>query len=113
MKFTDAGFSELVGFVESGKINSKIAQEVFGEMFSTGKTPAEIVKDKGLSQVSDMGELERLCKETIEAHPGPSEDYGKGKEAALNFLKGQVMKASRGKANPQMVGDLLKKILTG
>ena len=113
LKFTPTDFSELVGFVESGKINSKIAQEVFNEMFSTGKSPAEIVEEKGLTQVSDTGELERLCKETIKANPGPSEDYRKGKEAALNFLKGQVMKASRGKANPQMVGDLLKKILTG
>jgi len=113
VKFTHAGFSELVGFVESGKINSKIAQEVFAEMFSTGKAPAEIVVEKDLSQVSDVGELERLCREAIEANPGPSEDYRKGKEAALNFLKGQVMKVSRGKANPQMVGDLLKKTLIG
>jgi aspartyl-tRNA(Asn)/glutamyl-tRNA(Gln) amidotransferase subunit B len=113
VKFTHAGFSELVGFVESGKINSKIAQEVFAEMFSTGKAPAEIVVEKDLSQVSDVGELERLCREAIEANPGPSEDYRKGKEAALNFLKGQVMKASRGKANPQMVGDLIKKTLIG
>ena len=82
-------------------------------MFSTGKPPAEIVEEKGLTQVSDTGELERLCKEIIEANPGPSEDYRNGKEAALNFLKGQVMKASQGKANPKMVGDLLKIILTG
>ena len=112
LKFTPAAFSELVGFVESGKISRKIAQEVFSEMFSTGKAPAEIVEDKGLVQLSDTGELERFCVEAIEANPGPSEDYRKGKEAALNFLKGQVMKASHGKANPQMVGDLLKKILT-
>jgi len=113
LKFTPAAFSELVGFVESGKISRKIAQEVFAEMFSTGKAPAEIVEDKDLVQLSDTGELERFCVEAIEANPGPSGDYRKGKEAALNFLKGQVMKASHGKANPQMVGDLLKKILTG
>ena len=113
LKFTPAAFSELVGFVESGEISRKIAQEVFAEMFSTGKAPAEIVEDKDLVQLSDTGELERFCVEAIEANPGPSGDYRKGKEAALNFLKGQVMKASHGKANPQMVGDLLKKILTG
>ena len=112
LKFTTAEFSELVGFVESGKINSRIAQEVFNEMFSTGKSPAEIVEEKGLTQVSDTGELGRLCKETIKANPGPSEDYRKGKEAALNFLKGQGMKVSQGKANPKMVDDLLKEILT-
>ena len=113
LKFTPAAFSELVGFVESGKISRNIAQEVFTEMFSTGKAPTEIVEEKGLVQLSDTGELERFCKEAIEANPGPSEDYCKGKEAALNFLKGQVMKASHGRANPQLVGDLLKKILTG
>ena len=113
LKFAPTAFSELVGFVESGRISSKIAQKVFTVMFSTGKSPAEIVEEKGLVQLSDTGELERFCVEAIEANPGPSEDYRKGKEAALNFLKGQVMKASQGKANPKMVGDLLKIILTG
>ena len=102
-----------MAFVESGTISRKIAQKIFTEMFSSGKAPTEIVEEKGLMQLSDTGELGRFCKDVIEANPGPSEDYRKGKEAALNFLKGQVMKASHGKANPQMVGDLLKKILTG
>ena len=113
LKFPPAAFSELVAFVESGTISRKIAQKIFTEMFSSGKAPTEIVEEKGLMQLSDTGELGRFCKDAIEANPGPSEDYRKGKEAALNFLKGQVMKASHGKANPQMVGDLLKKILTG
>ena len=113
LKFPPAAFSELVAFVESGTISRKIAQKIFTEMFSSGKAPTEIVEEKGLMQLSDTGELGRFCKDAIEANPGPSEDYRKGKEAALNFLKGQVLKASHGKANPQMVGDLLKKILTG
>jgi len=103
----------LVGLVESSQISSKIAQEVFAEMFETGKTPTEIVEEKGLAQVSDTGELEAMCREVIEANPGPADDFRNGKEAALNFLKGQVMRASRGKANPQMVGDLLASILRG
>jgi aspartyl-tRNA(Asn)/glutamyl-tRNA(Gln) amidotransferase subunit B len=111
VKFEASAIGELVGLIEGGQINSKIAQDVFVEMFESGKSPAAIIEEKGLSQVSDSGELEAFCNEAIEANPGPAEDFRNGKETALNFLKGQVMKASRGKANPQMVGELLKKIL--
>ncbi len=111
LNFEASAIGELVGLVEGGQISSKIAQDVFVEMFESGKSPTTIVEEKGLSQVSDSGELEAFCNEAIEANPGPAEDFRNGKEAALNFLKGQVMKASRGKANPQMVGELLKKIL--
>ena len=111
LKFAPATLVELVGLVEDGTISSSAAQEVFAEMFKTGESPAAIVDAKGLAQVSDTGELEQLCREAIEANPGPAEDFRKGKEAALNFLKGQVMKASRGKANLQVVGELLEKIL--
>ena len=113
LKFPAVAIGELIGLVERGQISSKIAQEVFAEMFASGKSPATIVEEKGLSQVSDSGELEAFCREAIEANPGPADDFRNGKEAALNFLKGQVMKASRGKANPQMVGELLAKILNG
>ena len=113
LKFPAVAIGELIGLVEGGQISSKIAQEVFSEMFASGKSPATIVEEKGLSQVSDSGELEAFCREAIEANPGPADDFRNGKEAALNFLKGQVMKASRGKANPQMVGELLAKILNG
>ena len=113
LKFPAVAIGELIGLVEGGQISSKIAQEVFSEMFASGKSPATIVEEKGLSQLSDSGELEAFCREAIEANPGPADDFRNGKEAALNFLKGQVMKASRGKANPQMVGELLAKILNG
>lgn len=113
VKFQPEAIGELVGLVEAGQISSKIAQEVFSEMFESGKPPAAIVEEKGLAQVSDSGELESICREVIDANPGPADDFRNGKEAALNFLKGQVMKASRGKANPQMVGELLAQILRG
>ena len=113
LKFPAVAIGELIGLVEGGQISSKIAQEVFTEMFASGKSPATIVGEKGLSQVSDSGELEAFCREAIDVNPGPADDFRNGKEAALNFLKGQVMKASRGKANPQMVGELLAKILNG
>ena len=113
LKFESASLLELVQLVESGKISSKIAQTVFGEMFDSGKTPGAIVEEKGLVQVSDSGAIEQFCDQAIEANPGPADDYRNGKEAALNFLKGQVMKLSRGKANPALVGEMLQKKLKG
>ena len=113
LKFSSTAMAELIGLVEEGRVSSNIAQEIFADMFETGKGPGEIVEEKGLAQMSDSGELEAFCRDAIEANPGPANDFREGKGTALNFLKGQVMKASRGKANPQMVGDLLVKILNG
>lgn len=102
---------ELVNLVDSGAINGKQAKEVFGDMFATGKRAAAIVEEKGLKQESDTGALEAFCDEVIAANPGPVADYKAGKTAAVNFLKGQVMKLSKGKANPAVVGELLEKKL--
>ncbi len=111
VRFGPTAIGELVNLVEGGQISSRIAQEVFVEMFNSGTNPAVIVEEKGLLQVSDSVELEQMCRDAIMANPGSADDFRNGKAAALNFLKGQVMKASRGKANPQMVGDLLEQIL--
>lgn len=102
---------ELVNLVEAGAINGKQAKEVFGDMFATGKRAGVIVEEKGLKQESDTGALEAFCDEVIAANPGPVADYKSGKTAAVNFLKGQVMKLSKGKANPAVVGELLEKKL--
>jgi len=107
LRFEPAALVELVELVDTGKISSKIAQSVFTDMFTSGKAPAAIVAEKGLVQVSDTGAIEQFCDQAIEANPGPAEDYRQGKDAALNFLKGQVMKLSRGKANPALVGKVL------
>ena len=80
-------------------------------MFSTGEAPGTIVERKGLAQVSDTGALEKFCDEVIAAHPGPAADFKAGKAAALNFLKGHVMKLSKGKANPAVIGELLEQKL--
>jgi aspartyl-tRNA(Asn)/glutamyl-tRNA(Gln) amidotransferase subunit B len=80
-------------------------------MFDSGESPGAIVEKKGLAQVSDAGAIEGLCDEAIAAHPGPAADYKAGKAAALNFLKGQVMKLSKGKANPALVGEILQRKL--
>jgi aspartyl-tRNA(Asn)/glutamyl-tRNA(Gln) amidotransferase subunit B len=113
IKFRPEGILELISLVESGRISTKIAQDVFAEMFATGESPASIVDQKGLAQVSDSGALEKLCDEVMAANPGPASDFKAGKAAALNFLKGQVMKRSQGKANPALVGEILQRKLSG
>jgi aspartyl-tRNA(Asn)/glutamyl-tRNA(Gln) amidotransferase subunit B len=111
LRFKPECLLELVDLVDSGKISSSTAQQVFAEMFETGKAPGAIVQEKGLAQVSDASAIEKLCDDAIAANPGPASDYRSGKAAALNFLKGQVMKASKGKANPALVGEILERKL--
>jgi aspartyl-tRNA(Asn)/glutamyl-tRNA(Gln) amidotransferase subunit B len=102
----------LVDLVDSGKISSKQGKDVFAEMFATGKDPGLIVEQRGLKQESDLGAIESLCNEVIAANPKSVEDYKAGKVAAINFLKGQVMKLSKGKANPNLVGETLVRLLS-
>lgn len=102
---------ELVNLIDSGTINSRQGKEVFAEMFSTGRGASAIVEEKGLKQVSDTGAIETLADEVLAANPGPVADYKSGKTSALNFLKGQLMKLSKGKANPSMAGEILEKKL--
>jgi aspartyl-tRNA(Asn)/glutamyl-tRNA(Gln) amidotransferase subunit B len=104
--------NQLVNLVDDGKINSKQGKEVFAEMFSTGKSPELIVEEKGMKQESDLGAIESLCAEVIAANPKSVEAYKAGKAAAINFLKGQVMKLSKGKANPNLVGETLVRLLS-
>ena len=111
LKFKPEGILELIELVDRGRISSRIAQDVFAEMFATGEAPGRIVEKKGLAQVSDAGAIEQLCEQAIAANPGPAGDYKAGKAAALNFLKGQVMKLSKGKANPALVGEILERKL--
>jgi aspartyl-tRNA(Asn)/glutamyl-tRNA(Gln) amidotransferase subunit B len=102
---------ELVNLIGSGKISSKQGKEVFAEMFATGKRAAAIVKEKGIEQLSDSSAIEALCDEVIAANPKPVADFKAGNVASLNFLKGQVIKLSKGKANPQLVGEILERKL--
>lgn len=111
LKFKPEALLELVNLVEAKTISSSAAQTVFAEMFATGKAPAAIVQEKGLAQVSDTGAIEKFCDEAIAANPAPVADYKAGKVAALNSLKGQVMKLSKGKANPALVGEILERKL--
>jgi len=111
LKFAPASLLELIALVEAKTISSSAAQQVFAEMFETGQAPAAIVQERGLAQVSDTGALEKFCDDAIAAHPGPAADFRAGKAAALNFLKGQVMKLSQGKANPALAGEILERKL--
>jgi aspartyl-tRNA(Asn)/glutamyl-tRNA(Gln) amidotransferase subunit B len=111
LKFKPEAILELVNLVETKAISSSAAQQVFAEMFETGKSPTAIVQEKGLAQVSDTGVIEKFCDEVIAANPGPAADFKAGKAAALNFLKGQVMKLSKGKANPALAGEILERKL--
>src|SRR5262249_28241676 len=102
---------EFVNLIDSGKISGKQAKEVFAEMFATGKIAAAIVKEKGVEQLSDVAAIETLCDEVIAANPKPVADFRAGNAASLNFLKGQVIKLSKGKANPKIVGETLERKL--
>jgi aspartyl-tRNA(Asn)/glutamyl-tRNA(Gln) amidotransferase subunit B len=106
-----AALDELVNLVEAGTISGKQAREVFAEMFASGKTAAAIVQEKGIEQLSDAGAIEALCDEVIAANPKPVSDFKAGHAASLNFLKGQVMKLSKGTANPGVVGEILERKL--
>ena len=102
---------ELVNLIESGKISGKQGKEVFADMFASGKGAGAIVKEKGIEQLSDASAIEALCDEVIAVNPKPAADFKTGHVASLNFLKGQVMKLSKGKANPQLAGEILERKL--
>jgi aspartyl-tRNA(Asn)/glutamyl-tRNA(Gln) amidotransferase subunit B len=101
----------LLELVEAGTVSLKVAREIFPEVYASGKSPEEIVKAKGLTQVSDEGALAKIIDEVIAKNPQQVAQYKGGKEQLLGFLVGQVMKASGGKANPGKVNELLRKKL--
>lgn len=98
----------LIRLIDDKTISGKIAKDVFAEMFATGKAPAEIVKEKGLVQITDTSAIEKIVDEVIAANPKEAENYRGGKTALMGFFVGQVMKASGGKANPKAVNEILK-----
>ncbi len=103
-----AALAELVALIESGDISGKMAKDILGDMFITGKTARAIVAEKGLVQISDSGELAEIIRRVLAENPAQVEQYRAGKEKVLGFLVGQVMRATQGKANPQILNDLLR-----
>ena len=112
-KVTPESLAKLISMIDDNTISGKIAKTVFMEMIETGGTPDAIVKEKGLTQVTDTGEIERIVDQVISANPQSVADFNAGKEKAIGFLVGQTMKLSKGKANPQMVNDIIIKKLKG
>ena len=99
-----AGMLQLIA---DGSISGKMAKEVLEEMFATGKSAKQLVEEKGLVQISDTAELESIALKVIEENPGPVADYKNGKDRALKFLMGQIMKATKGRSNPKLVNEIL------
>jgi len=105
--------AELLALIEAGTISGRIAKEVFELMYHSGRKAGEIVKEKGLEQVSDVHELDAMIDKILADNPAQVAAFKAGKEALLGFFVGQVMKATGGKANPALVNDILKKKLKG
>ena len=103
----------MINLIDEGAISGKMAKEVVEDMYKTGKSPQDIIKEKGLVQITDEGELIKTITSIIEANQAQLKDYRDGKEKLFGFFVGQVMKATKGKANPQLVNELLKKMLAG
>ncbi len=111
-KVTAVMMAELINLVNKGEISNNVAKiEVFDEMYETGKSPSQIVQDKGLKQVSDSGAIEAACRKVIAANPGPVADIKAGKDKAIGFMVGMVMKEMQGQANPQMVNEIIRKLI--
>jgi aspartyl-tRNA(Asn)/glutamyl-tRNA(Gln) amidotransferase subunit B len=110
---TPRHLSEMLSMVKAGTISGKIAKDVFEEMYQTGERPETIVKEKGWNQILDEGEIERAISKAMETNPKQVEDYRNGKDKLFGFFVGEVMKQTKGKANPKLVNDILKKKLKG
>ena len=107
VKFTAEDLGDLIILIDKGTISSAIAKKVFDDMFETGKKPEDIVKEKGLVQITDEGAIKEIVIKVIAENPQSVADYKAGKDKAVGFIVGQVMKASKGKANPGIVNKLI------
>ncbi|MBC7253719.1 MAG: Asp-tRNA(Asn)/Glu-tRNA(Gln) amidotransferase subunit GatB [Actinobacteria bacterium] len=107
LRVTPERLAELIDLVEKGTVSVTMAKAVLEDMLESGRPPREVVEEKGMAQISDRAEIERLVDEVLEDNPKVVEDYRKGKEKALGFLVGQVMRRTRGRANPQLVNEIL------
>jgi len=110
-KISPDALAEMILMIESGEISNRMAQEVFDQMFDTGKSAKVIVEEQGLAQISDEDELAGIVATVIAENPAAVQDFNQGKKRAIGFLVGQVMKATRGKANPGIVNQKLQEVL--
>ena len=110
-KVTEENLASLIMLIDKGTISSKIAKQIFEEMFETGEDAKAIVEKRGLVQISDEGAIKEICQRVVDANPQSIIDYKAGKDRAIGFLVGQIMKETKGKANPQIVNKLLLEII--
>ncbi len=103
--------AKLLALVEKGAISGKLAKTVFEDMVASGKDPEAIIKAKGLVQISDTGALEAIAQEIIAANPKEAADFKAGKTKVLGFFVGQLMKQTKGQANPQLANEIFRKLL--
>ncbi|AKQ68606.1 Aspartyl-tRNA(Asn) amidotransferase subunit B [Myxococcus hansupus] len=111
LRFTPAQLAELLVAVDQGTVSANAGKDVLGEMFRSGKSPADIIAEKGLAQVSDTGAIEAVVDDILAKNAGEIEKYRAGKKQVFGFFVGQVMRAMKGKGNPALVNELLKKKL--
>jgi len=109
---TPLNLGKLINLIKDGTISGKIAKEIFPIMLENNSDPEQIVKEKNLVQISDSSEIEAIIKKIVDANLNQVAEYHSGKEKVFGFFVGQVMKESKGKANPKLVNDILKKMLS-
>ncbi len=112
LNITPENFADLIVLINKGEISSRLAKDILKEMFLTGLDPRQIIKEKGLKQISDEETIKKAAKEVIAENPSAVEDYKKGKENALQFLIGKTMAKLKGQANPEIIKELLLRLLT-
>ncbi len=110
---TPEALAGLLALLGDGTLSSKLAKDVFQVMLETGRDARAIVDERGLGQISDVVELEGIIAAIVEANPGPTEEFRQGREKVLSFFVGQVMKQTKGQANPKLLNELLRKHLAG
>jgi aspartyl-tRNA(Asn)/glutamyl-tRNA(Gln) amidotransferase subunit B len=113
VKISPKHLAEMLGLVDNGTISGPAAKAVFEEMFRSGKGASEIITEKKLSQISDVDEIREVVKQVMANNTGAVADYSSGKQQALTFIIGQVMKSTRGRANPSVVRDIIIQELGG
>ncbi|MCH8206576.1 MAG: Asp-tRNA(Asn)/Glu-tRNA(Gln) amidotransferase GatCAB subunit B, partial [Chloroflexi bacterium] len=111
VRFEPGRLMELLDLIDAGTLSTSMAKTVFEEMFDTGVAPKEIVESSGMAQIGDADAIRPAIEQAVESNPKPVADYLQGKETALRYLVGQVMKITRGKANPQLATQLLEEKL--
>ena len=111
-KITPENFAEFIKMIYKGEISSKIAKIVLAEMFDKGSDPCDIIEKNNLKQIKDTGEIEKIVKNVISKNPKAVEDYQNGKATAIQFLVGQIMAETKGKASPEAAREILLKLLT-